>query len=530
MTTANNNVQTKNNEYARIIDDWRKLRHCLEGQREIKRQSTVYLPMPPAIQMASSSTEQSSRYEFYLSFAEYPEMIQPTVDGIQGIIHSKPPVIELPPQIEYMLESATFDGKSLIKLWEDITRELFITGRIGLLADLPDLDNEDIGGIPEEEGVEGEDVAVNRIQRLLNFQGLSSNRPITGAQTQVQAQQGNVYLCQYSAECIINWRKKKFNSGAEASLVVLHENIDEPTINNEFSNDRADLYRVLRFDKVNEFQYTQQLFLFFDNNNGYSESNEFEPQRIGRKFEEIPLTIINAINLEFDVGPIPLLPMANKTLDIYRKSASYNRALYLVGDPTVVRTGITPEESKANSYIGGGQAWDFTNPQARAELLELKGDSIPSVRMAIQDDHEQARNLIGQLFDNKAGVEASDSLRIRQANKQVTVRSIVINAAKGLERSLKNCATIMGGNPDDVRFDPNLDFTELRMTGQELLQFTTARNSGAPLSRQTIHELARKGGLTTLTFEEETEVIASEAPDDIGGGTDDIEESVEEEE
>jgi hypothetical protein len=50
------------------------------------------------------------------------------------------------------------------------------------------------------------------------------------------------------------------------------------------------------------------------------------------------------------------------------------------------------------------------------------------------------------------------------------------------------------------------------MTGRELLDYVMAKNQGAPLARETIHEIARRHKITDKTFDEEEEAIAAEEP------------------
>ena len=496
MAASNNSVRTEHSQFNEIESDWLKMRDGVKGQTRVKRRRETYLPMPPAIKALRGVGLAEDRYNFFLSFAEYPERLQPTIDGIQGLIHSKNPIFELPIQIGYLEESVTLDGKSLLDFWYDITREIFTTGRIGLLAEIPDVEF---------------NTSTNDSSTLREL--ISSGGPQTFAP---RTRNDFAYLAQYPAESIINWRKKRYHSGAEASLVVLREQIENPSSIDEFSQDQNELYRVLRFgtDDI----YTQQLFLYESGDDGFDQSDVFIPQRVGRVFNSMPFTVINAINLEFDVGPIPLISMGNKMLDIYRKSASYNRALYLTADPTIVRCGVEREESEMNTVVGGGQVWDFSNPDVKVNMLELNGDSIPFSRQSIVDDHLETDRVIGNLFqDNKIGVEAAETLRIRQGAKQLTIRSVVINAARGLERALKNVAVVMGANPDLVTFQPNLDFTEEGLTARELFDLTSALNAGAPISMESIHSLARRGGLTDLDYREEQQRMRQQNP--VGTGT-----------
>lgn len=466
-TGSGGGVATQNKQYTAAVDNYTLQRHAVEGQSRIREEGTTYLMKPPAL-VDPGNDPLSAKYNFYKSFAEFPELVSLALMGIQGLIHQASPLIELPSQLNYLLERATPDGKSLEDLWVDMTREIFLMGRGGLLPEVYD---------------------------------------------------NSVYLCQYNAESIINWHKIKSGSGNMASLVTLHEPVDEP-VGEGFAVNEVDYYRVLRLD--DDGQYVEELYksevkiLSTGDKSLESELVDqypISPSRMGVNWDFIPFVPLNAINTEFDIGQIPLGPVAQKALDIYRKSATYHRTLYLKGDPPLIRTGFSKEEAEEANTVGGGVLWDAANPQATAGYVEPTGDSIPHQRTAILDDFAQAEQAIGRLIDdNKQGIESEGALRERRAAKSVTLVGVLNAAAEGFERALRNCTVVMGGNPDDVVFKPNLDFMAAELTADDVLKYAQGKNSGAPLSNRSIHEIFRKGGVTEMAFDDEMEEIADEDP------------------
>lgn len=55
------------------------------------------------------------------------------------------------------------------------------------------------------------------------------------------------------------------------------------------------------------------------------------------------------------------------------------------------------------------------------------------------------------------------------------------------------------------------------MTGRDLLDLMTSKNSGAPISMETVHAQMVARGMTKKTFEEEMDAINEEAPIVSGG-------------
>lgn len=468
------NVATQHPAHKKRADDYQLMRDSIEGEGAIKAGKTEYLAMPAAMM---ESPHKDKQYIHFLEGADYVELLSPIIDGLQGLVHQKPPSVELPKKLEHLIEWATPDGKDMVSLFQDMTRELFSTGRMGLLPEVFPADKE---------------------------------QP--------------VYLCQYTAESIINWRKSYANSGMSVSLLVLEERSFGPTAENEFGHEETITYRVLRLNSDKEnlqvpLGYSVQPYVKRADDKEPVAGEFIEPTRIGKKWDAIPFVCVNAINLEFDVGPIPLLPAARRILSAYQKSASYNRALYLCADPTVVRTGIEKDEAEKANVIGGGNCWNFENPQAKVQFLELSGNSIPFQRDAIKDDFERAEQATGRLFDygnsSSKQRESADAIRLRQAGQQATTKTVVINAAAGLEKALKNIAVLYGVNPDEVKVTPNLDFAEIAMTAADLVQFMAAKTAGAPISTETIHANMTKGGMTNKTFEEEIEAMQTEGDNKI---------------
>lgn len=473
-------INTQHPEYKEQLEDWQRCRDAIEGERCVRERIEVYLPPPPgmkgginvaSVQQALTATggSSSNRYAFYASFAEFPEIVGPTINGIQGLIHAKRPEVVLPGKLDYLLETATGAGDSLWELWEEITREVMSVGRVNLLAEVSQL---------------GDD---------------------------------RLYLCPYVAESLINWRVRPKIQGGLPTLCVFEES---ESVDNE-----KDPYALKEIKRWRELLMTDGGYavrLWQANGDGNPEvvlnesGEEFTlPTLFGQAFGEIPMTPINAVDNDFRFGPIPSVPMVRRALAIFRKTADYHRSLYIKGDPQPVLFGVQPDEKPTE--IGGGSIWCFGSPEGKAQFLDIDGQGIPLMRQAIQDEFERFSAETGRLMDvnDKAGAESGVALSKRHAMQLVTVKSLVINAASGLQQSLKQMARLMGLGPDEIKgieIKPNLDFAEAAMTADELLRLVMACNQGAPLSRQTVHSIARRRGLTDKTFDDEQEEIANQGP------------------
>lgn len=474
-------VSSEHPEYTRRKPSWMKVRDTVEGEEAIREKITTYLPVPPALRTDTSrvniDTKQVSsfhnRYSFYASFAEFPEIVSDTINGLQGMVHEKPPIVELPEKMQYLLKKATPDGDNISTLWEMITRELMITGRYILLRE-----------IDEETDL--------------------------------------VHFCTYVGESMINWRLFPKIEGGAPFLTVFREE--------QFVTDPDDFY------KTKEVTFYRELFIDPDDNtykvrlwarkgdNAFEDpvlveirpgESEITPSIFGQTFDKIPVTVLNAIDEGYDFGPVPALGMAKRAISIFRKSADYFRALFMKGDPQPILFGVDEEE--APDEIGGGILWVFQNPDGKAMFLDIDGDGIPLMREAIDAEYRRFFQETGRMLDTneKNPAESGEAIRRKQASRQVTLKSLVMIAGDGFEAALRDLGRMLGLEEtviEQIVFKPNLDFTEPTLTGDELLKLVTAQTMGAPLSDESVHKVMQRGRLTDKTFDDEMEAIDDQPP------------------
>lgn len=465
---------------------WKSCRDVIAGEYRVKEAGNLelYLPVPPA--MLTDMGSLSKRYHFYATFAELPEITLPMSEGIQGLIHDKAPQFNLPGKLAYLEDSATLDGDSLLELWQLVTREVFYTGRISLLAE------------------------------------------IRGGRT---PQGDQVCLCPYAAETLINWRLRKQIDGGAATLVVLEElqwqDDEEDSYKQESSYQWRELsldengrYRVRVWEEAeDQSEGTPKTVQQIVQQDGADTEGWVYPLRVGQAFDRIPLTVVNATDRGFQYGPVPVWPLAKRALSIFRLSADYRRALYTKADPTPYVFGVHADDVPRE--IGGATVWAFENPDGKAGFLDIDGDGIPLQRAEIELEYERFWAEAGHMLETSAkGVEAAEALRIRQNMKQVSVKTLVKNAADGMQEALRSVGRMLGLSDSEVEsitFTPNLEFSETAMQPRELLELMQAKNQGARISHFTIHKHMMRRRMSDLSYEEEEAKLEEEGPtQDLG--------------
>ena len=497
-------VDEKHPLYREFIQDWRQMRDTHRGERIIKAARVTYLP-PTSGMVADGlntfSQEGTKAYLAYVARAVFPDIVKQGVEAMLGVMHHKPPVIELPERMQPLLEKATLKNESLAMLLRRINEEQLVTGRLGLLAEVPD-----------------------------------------GAGEQLP------FVAFYRAEDVINWDEGQ-RTGIELenlNLVVLNESEFERTIG-DFEWEFRQKYRVLVLGdvdtnepqgsdaeyRVGVFKETSGASNVQEDKEGESSGLEFDesvlitPEIAGKAANEIPFVFINAKDIVPDPDDPPLLGVSNISLTIYRGEADYRQALFMQGQDTLVVVGQVTEGNDTPAHrVGSGASIDLPMG-GDAKFIGTDSTGLSEMRTALENDHTRAGKKAGELMDETSRQkESGEALQVRVAAKTATLNQIALAGAFGLQELLRKVARWLGLNPEEVIVTPNLDFTDEQLTGTELGALMGAKMLGAPLSVESVHKLMEDRGMTDLNFEEELKKLEEEAeieilqPDDPEGSTD----------
>lgn len=475
-------INSKHPLYEIYVQDWQTLRDAYAGERAIKDKTTTYLPPTKGMLLDGMNGGQIGRetYESYLCRAQFHEDFEEAVAFYLGLLWNKPPTIELPPGLEPLRKSATLYGESLELLLRRINEEQLVSGRAGILLDLPSFDPQN-----------------NLIP----------------------------YISLYNAESIINWDDGStdvISDKTSLNLVVLNES---NYTREEFDWNYVERYRVLQLGKLkeNESSSTYSAGVFSSENGKTIEYNIEEmvvPMLRGKKLENIPFVFINTKDVTSVPDKAPLLALVRLILAVYRGEADYRQNLFMQGQDTLVVIGGINKSNDNNEEIrvGAGSMVEV-DIGGDAKYIGVNSAGLSEQRMALEADCKRIESRSGQLINtDKNGVESGLALQTRIGAKTASLNQIAQTGAFALEYILKVCAEWMGEDPEKVHVIPNLEFSSVTMTGKDLVDYMTARTMGAPLSKRTIHGLLVDKGITKLTFEEEGDIIEEEDSGSFGPG------------
>lgn len=449
MADGQNKITDTHISYTNRVDQWRKVRDCIEGEDKIKKEGESYLPKP--------SAQDNNEYEAYKKRSSLYGVAERTLRGMNGMIFRNDPVFDIPDSLEDMREKATYDGYSLNILAQEVSRENLSVGRYGLLLDLP----------------------------------LVSNISTTP------------YIATYFAEDIINWEQQFIDGEKRLVRVVLQDQIDNP------KGQDYNKYLELIINELGHYQVNKWI-VKGESAAPMLEDEPVEPIINGKHLDYIPFVFVNPYDARPEIEKPPFLDLCNMNIAHYRNSADYEHALYLTAQPTPFVTGNFTEANKPNS-IGGGTLWVLPEGGS-AGMVEFSGAGISAQKDAMEDKEQRMASLGARMInDGKQRNESGDTARMRSKGEMSLLNSVVSMTEASLTKALKWAAEWMNSSPDDVVVRLNRDWVEARMEPTELTAVVQSWQTGA-ISRQTMHENLQRGEIIPVdrTSEDEKELIESE--------------------
>lgn len=314
-------VDSKRPEYIDHMDEWSQLRDTARGVVAVKRAGSRYLPMPSAF--TAQADDGRAMYAAYQKRARFPDILDPTIAGMVGVIHRNESAIQMPAVMEPLWESCTLDHLPLEAFHRRITTEILLMGRFSILTDAP---------------VDGSDLP---------------------------------YFAGYTTETLINWADDlTFFDFDETSM-----RMDPNTF--DWTEEKA--WRVLR---LKGGVYTQELYGQDTERTGIL----MPTARGGAPLDQIPVVVVGPTELSVNVADSPLQGVSDASVTLYQLDADYRWQLYMSGQetlfvigadqlPTVVGASVVhglPLNGDAK-YVGPSGSGIAAHRQA---MLDAKEDAI----------------------------------------------------------------------------------------------------------------------------------------------------------
>lgn len=493
MTTT---LEDRHPLYLARLADWEVMAHTYEGERCVKEQTTKYLKATSGMinngfgKDTLASNVGLKAYEAYISRAVFPPFVFDAIDGLVGMVHRKPPKVEVPKVLEPMIKKASVQGEDLCQVWRRITEHQLRFGSLGLLIDVPS--------------------------------GLEVDKAIP-------------YIAFYSRMAIPNWDPGVRSQGMQKlELVVLDESTYERK--NGLRWEYVSQYRVLATSKtVATFgkddqspaamgDYMVGVVRIEMGSAMQTAGSTAAPQPIdltkatwmspslgGRHLDAIPFVFINTNDVVPEPCGPPLIGLANLSLSIYRQEADYKQALHMQGQDTLCRIGAS--EDQKEQMTGTGSILDVPMG-GDAKYIGPESQGIPEMRTSLENDRAMAGIYATKMQEEHASdAESGEALRVRVTARTATLVSLQRAAAQGIKDALTYAGRWMGVSDEELEkivVEPNLDFTDDTPTAADLDTLMSAKQKGLPLSLESIHGYLKGHEFTTMEYEDEIKTIEEE--------------------
>lgn len=523
-------INSKHPLYADFIGDWTTMSDTYRGERVVKEKGQLYLPATPGMVADGMVTDQPGwlAYQSYLRRAPFHGYVRLAVETLMGVMWKQPPVIDLPKGMEPMRERATVHNESLEVLLRRINEAQLTTGRMGMLVDFASDPTTNvvmpyIAMFPGDKILNWDAGAIDApVLQTLNFVALD--------ESEFERQQNftwkfwNKYRILMLTDPAIE-AKTGVQPGAEGGTAAApaDEGVQgaEPAVTQSQGNasGTSSIDTVLDYQAGTPGLVYKTATIRFDVADANFDPNTLQmPVIRGMPLDEIPFVFVNAMDILPMPSDPPLIRLAKLALCIYRGEADYRQNLFMQGQDTLVITGVDPNATEA-TRVGAGAV--IRLPQgADAKYIGVGSAGLAEQAKALDNDKNEAKAQGGQLLDmSKKTSESGDALKTRVSAQTVTLNIIALVGAFALEQVLKKGAKWMGLNPDEVKVTPNLTFDDTALAPSDLVQLITAKNLGAPISLETIHDIMMERGMTEDEFEDEIAKIQDEMSLNIGPGS-----------
>lgn len=459
-------VETPHPQFKDYADTWQRIRDCIAGVDQIKRQGVLYLPQ--------LTDQEPADYQMYKRRAKFVNFTKATTEMLHGFIFKKDPKVETPDDLEDFVNDCTMGGKPWDQYMKDVVYDCVAMGRRGTLVDWS----------PDE------------------------NRP---------------YCAPYSAEQIINWKTTRHRGEMVLSLLVLQEDVPAPEAEspNAFSHESVSQWRTYRLDldadSDGEPMVICDVYQKDDKGKFFKVSTEI-PSRRGDSLHRIPFVFHGAVNTEPDIDPPPMGDISDLNIRHYCLSADLENGRHFCGLPTPYAVCFDVDESE-NLRVGSSLVWTTNNEKAHVGYLEFKGDGLKALETAIVETEEQLASLGARMLEKQKADEAYQTVMMRQSGQMASLIGTAETCSDSLSLVAQwaewwlNTVEEPEDLEDDVVIALNSDFIDIQLTRGEIQEMWQTCQQGG-VSRQTFHEFLQKAEVIPAdrSLDEELALIQANPP------------------
>jgi hypothetical protein len=380
-----------------------------------------------------------------------------TVDGFVGAIARKDPTVEIPAQLQPVVDDTTADGLNLAEFVKRLCNETILQGRGGVLVEYDE-----------------------KLKRSK--------------------------LCFYQAEAITNW-------DADGG-VVLRELVYEPDPTDSFKQVEIEQYRQLALVDgvytVTLWRKKQADAVTVDGSEWMIYDTPKMPSIRAKPLDAVPFFWLSPQGRAANVAKPPLMGLVNTCFAHYRKSADLAHGLHWTALPTFFVAGAT--QSTTPVAVGAMAALMLPDPNSKAGYAEFSGAGMTAIANALEAEEARMAVLGASVFhDGPKGVEAAETARIRTSGETSLLSGVVTTVEEVLQAALE-CAAKWMSITGKVKLTLNREWVDGALDGPTLTGLVQAFEAGALSLPQFLYNLQQADMLAPDTdLDEEAKRVAVEA-------------------
>lgn len=427
-------IAFKHPQYEKWIDIWQKINDICNGEN-LEQYLIKLNPDDESPDNVTRNTQYRQRAVFY-AIAGY------TARGLNGLLFSKPPTLDLPMSLEYLIEDVDGAGNSIYQQSQYVARDQIRLGRCGLTVSFP--------------------------QGFANI-----------SQADVSARKAVPTIQHIKADQVTNWRTTRVGAQVKLSLIVIKE-FEEEIQEDGYTIKQVPILKELGLNPTTG-AYFERTWKLNDKEEWIPDKQVYPLDRNGKKWEEIPFTFVGAENNDPSLDQPPMLDIVRVNVGHYRNSADFEDSVFYSGQAQPWMSGLNSQYielmKKNNIYVGSRNLIGV--PEGEQFGFAIAPPN-PLVRQAMIDKLELAIGL-GARFIQPGGAAKTATEAEGEQRVQHSVLSLIsANLADAYKRCFDWCGMYLKNvDTEKAVYEPTRDFISPNATAQDIQAIVAGWMGGA---------------------------------------------------
>ena len=433
MSILKINPRIRHPQYEKYFPRWKAVNDICDGEHI----ADYIVDIHPN----DKSVENEERNKSFKERAVFAAVAGYTARGLTGIVFSKWPVLKVPPQLEYMKESADGSGVSIYQLSQTTIRDQVRVGRSGLFVDFP------------------------------------ANQSDA---SQADIQSGNLFspIMHIKAEQILNWNTTRYGGKTKLSLVVIYDQI-------RMESEVGFVFDIV--DVIYELRLVEGVYVFKEwrttvvGGGAWQLVDEVIPRDgAGNTWDEIPFTFVGSNDNTPDVDPPPMFDIVRVNIGHLNNSAIYEDAVFITGQPQPWMSGIdfdyVQQAQNAGMYFGA----PVMLPVPSGETFGIVQASENTMAKEAMTDKINTMIGLGAMFMQMGSVAKTAQQAAGEQMVQHSVLSLIAsNCSEAYTQALRWAARFMGADESECEYTVPQNFVDPQANPQMLQQMVAGFLQGA---------------------------------------------------